>query len=254
MRISDKKYYEHYLKLVGNQIDDLLASFDCTAQSTEPEFQIHSAAVYSCNLEGNSVDFNSFMDYLSDPDKTKPYKDIQEIEDLLEAYRFAQTHSLTERHLLKCHKILSKAFLPPNKQGEYRTERGGVFGNSGTAYSAIEPELLNDKMKQFFEDLSDLLGKDLSSSAVFYHTSLIHLEFAQIHPFRDGNGRTARILEKWFLAEKLGDYIWELPSEKYYREHQTEYNANLHLGTNYYELNYDKCFKFLLMLPKALGM
>jgi Fic family protein len=33
---------------------------------------------------------------------------------------------------------------------------------------------------------------------------LIHLRLAQIHPFRDGNGRAARLIEKWFVAEKLG--------------------------------------------------
>ncbi|WP_220392957.1 Fic family protein [Chitinophaga lutea] len=33
---------------------------------------------------------------------------------------------------------------------------------------------------------------------------MIHLVFVKIHPRADGNGRSARLLEKWFLAVKLG--------------------------------------------------
>ncbi|MBL0098191.1 MAG: Fic family protein [Bacteroidetes bacterium] len=33
---------------------------------------------------------------------------------------------------------------------------------------------------------------------------MIHLVFVKIHPLNDGNGRSARLIEKWFLAQKLG--------------------------------------------------
>ncbi len=81
---------------------------------------------------------------------------------------------------------------------------------------------------------------------------MIHLKLAHIHPFRDGNGRAARLIEKWFIAEKLGNDFWKILSEKYYKEHQPEYYNNINLGVNYYELNYDKCIPFLLMLPGCL--
>ncbi|WP_394370742.1 Fic family protein [Pedobacter endophyticus] len=81
---------------------------------------------------------------------------------------------------------------------------------------------------------------------------LIHLRFAHIHPFRDGNGRAARLLEKWFLAQKLGIELWKIPSEKYYKEHQPEYYKNINLGVNFYELNYDNCLPIITMLPNSL--
>jgi Fic family protein len=73
-----------------------------------------------------------------------------------------------------------------------------------------------------------------------------------IHPFSDGNGRAARLLEKWFLAEKLGVKFWAISSEKYYKENQKDYYKNINLGVNFYELNYDKCIDFLEMLPKTI--
>jgi Fic family protein len=78
------------------------------------------------------------------------------------------------------------------------------------------------------------------------------LRFAHIHPFRDGNGRAARLIEKWLVAEKLGRDFWKMPSEEFYKKNQTKYYETINLGVTLNELNYDKCFEFLEMLPKWL--
>ena len=75
----------------------------------------------------------------------------------------------------------------------------------------------------------------------------------KIHPFNDGNGRTARLLEKWFLATLLGEKAWYIGSEHYYYKNLQAYYHNLaHVGLFYEELNYDKSIPFLLMLPNAV--
>ena len=78
------------------------------------------------------------------------------------------------------------------------------------------------------------------------------MRFAHIHPFRDGNVRAARLIEKWFVAEKLGRDFWKMPSEKFYKKNQAKYYETINLGGNFYELNYNKCIGFLEMLPKCL--
>lgn len=252
MKIIDDKYFNQYNDLIGKQIDNLTESFDFAEQTTDLGYKTQASAVYSSNIEGNSIDLNSYMNYKLSKEKFKPHKEIQEIENLILAYEFAQSNPLTEKNFLQCHKIFSKTLVIKSKQGKYRIEKVGVFGQSGLVYLAVEAEHVKDIMTEFFNDLNYLLKQDLSNARVFYYTSLIHLIFAHIHPFRDGNGRAARLLEKWFITSKLGNDFWKLSSEKYYREHQMDYYNNINLGVNYYELDYDRCLPFLMMLPKSI--
>lgn len=252
MRITERKYFDIYYKSIGNAIPKLIKGFDFSENRGGFEYLTKSSAVYSSNIEGNSIDLNSYMNYEMNKDKFKVGKEIEEIEDLIEAYEFAQKNKLNEKNLLNCHKIFSDTLLIRSKRGKYRIEPVGVFAKAGLAYLAVEPEFVEKEMKIFFQDLGELISFELDEIEVFYFASLIHLRFAHIHPFRDGNGRAARLIEKWFVAEKLGHDFWKIPSEEYYKINQTRYYETIHLGVNFYELNYDKCIGFLEMLPNCL--
>jgi len=252
MRITDRKYFETYNQIVGDEIPRLIQNFDFSENKKSFDYLTKSSAVYSSNIEGNSIDLNSYMNYELNKDKFKVGKEIEEIEDLIEAYKFAQKNNLNETNLMTCHKIFSETLLIKSKRGKYRIEQVGVFGKSGLAYMAIEPEFVEQEMKIYFQDIEVLLSSDLNEKEVFYFASLVHLKFAHIHPFRDGNGRAARLIEKWFISEKLGRDYWKIPSEEYYKANQVRYYETINLGVNYYELDYDKCLGFLEMLPNCL--
>ncbi len=252
MNITERKYFDAYLKSIGSEIPTLIQNYDFSEDKGGFDYLTKSSAVYSSNIEGNNIDLNSYMNYELNKDKFKVGKEIEEIEDLIEAYKFAQKNKLNEKNLLNCHKIFSETLLIKSKRGKYRIEQVGVFGKSGLAYMAIEPEYVEKEMKLFFKNMEELISSKLSESEVFYFASLIHLKFAHIHPFRDGNGRAARLIEKWFISEKLGHDFWKIPSEEYYKVNQAKYYETINLGVNYYELNYDKCFEFLKMLPHCL--
>ncbi len=252
MNINEKKYLKQYTKIIGSQLPEFIAKFDFSENNGDFEYLTKASAVYSSNIEGNSIDFNSYMNYELSKEKFSHAKEIEEIQNLIKAYHFAQGNKLTEDNLLTCHKIFSETLLIKSKRGHYRTEPVGVFGKSGMAYLAVEPDFVKQEMGVFFQQLKDLINSPLSAQEVFYHASFIHLRFAHVHPFKDGNGRAARLIEKWFVAEKLGQDFWKIPSEKYYKEHQSRYYENIHLGVNFYELNYDHCLNFLAMLPNCL--
>jgi Fic family protein len=108
-------------------------------------------------------------------------------------------------------------------------------------------------MEKLFADLEILLNTELTISETFFFTSMLHLVFVKIHPWNDGNGRSARLFEKWFLAQKLGYKAWFIQSEKhYYTQHQTYYDNIRLLGLEYPDLDYSKVLPFLLMLPKSI--
>jgi Fic family protein len=77
--------------------------------------------------------------------------------------------------------------------------------------------------------------------------------FVKIHPFQDGNGRTARLMEKWFLIEKIGQKVISVQLEKNYYMKINEYYSNLRkLGLEYVELDYSKSLDFLLMTVSGI--
>ena len=112
---------------------------------------------------------------------------------------------------------------------------------------------LNEELIKLFDDIEALLVADLSKAEILYFASYIHLTFVKIHPFQDGNGRSARLLEKWFLIEKLGEKATAIQLEKHYYLNLQDYYRNLkRLGVDYDFLDYDKAFEFLMMTAKGL--
>ena len=252
MRIIEDKYFPDYSEIIGNRIGQSLRAFDFSELSANFGYKTQASAVYSLNIEGNTIDPNSYITYKLSPTKVKSLKEIQEIDNLTKSYVFAQSYELTEENFLHCHRILSKTLVSYKRQGKYRNEKVVVFGQSGQVYLAIEPEHVKSAMADFFLDIESLLEQKLTAIQSLYFASFIHLKFLHIQPFFVGNGRAARLLEKWFLTQKLGNGQWSLSSEKYYKENQSDYYNNINLGVNYNELNYDNCMPFLMMLPKSI--
>jgi len=210
------------------------------------DFMLQSSAVYSSNIEGVSIDINSFVnqDNLSRFSK----KELSEVKDLVEAYDLAKSNKLNEKNFLQSHKLLSKHILSTSRQGNYRQEPVGVFGKKGLVYSGPEHFLIKNEMKQLFNIVDELIKSKLSDSEIIFWSAWLHLEIALIHPFLDGNGRSARLLEKWFISQKKGENIWFLQTENYYFENRQIYYKNLRKAENYWEVDMNRFEDFILML------
>jgi Fic family protein len=121
-------------------------------------------------------------------------------------------------------------------------------------YVAASHDIVMNELVKLFRDISILLQTDLDICKVFYSASMIHLVFVKIHPFQVVNGRTARLIEKWFLLEKLGKKANAIQLEKQYYNHRNNYYSNLKkLGIEYLDLDYSKSLDFLLLTVQSIA-
>ncbi|MFZ1592033.1 MAG: Fic family protein [Chitinophagales bacterium] len=211
------------------------------------------AAVFSSKIEGENIALDDFIKHQLhqvsyQPDYTR------KIDDLYEAYQFAASNALNFSNLKLAHSLITKHILKTHQQGVLRSGNMFVVAGSGKIeYVAAAPHLVAEYVELLFEDINFLLNTKLTFAEVLFFASMVHLVFVKIHPFNDGNGRTARLLEKWFLAEKLGAKAWFVESERYYHEHYDLYFANIRkLGLEYDQLNYLESQAFTLMLPTSI--
>jgi Fic family protein len=217
------------------------------------QFYKSVSSVYSSKIEGEDIDFDSyfkhrFMNVKFQADYTK------KTDDLYSAYDFINSNKLTLDNVIKAHSILSSNLLPKDQQGFIRTNPMFVLNsNDQIEYVAASPDCVKTELEKLFYDIDLLQNKELNSYEVFYYASLIHLVFVKIHPFQDGNGRTARLIEKWFLFEKLGEKASSIQLEKNYYQNLKEYYNNIKkLGLEYEELDYKESLDFLLMTASSL--
>jgi Fic family protein len=235
----------------------LLSKFEALkdAEISTDSFSFYTSvsSVYSSKIEGEEIELDSYIKHKKYgieflPDYTK------KIDDLYNAYTFAKTNVLNKENISHAHTLLSKHIVATPLQGKMRTQNMYVSTPDGRIeYVAVSPYELEREMEKWYSDIELLLKLELSIQEVFFFAAMIHLVFVKIHPWNDGNGRSARLIEKWFLAQKLGDKAWFITSERnYYEQHQTYYKNLRALGLEYTELDYSKALPFLLMLPNSV--
>ena len=272
-RLTDRSFFASYLGTQPALPSEYWHLFLAARKKRAGQYGLAAAAVYSSNIENIDIELDRYLaatewtvggDGLSlgemGLERFGKEKEIEEVSALKEAYGIAQRSALDEETLLDIHDAIGAPSLIRSRRGRYREERIGVGSPEGLVYMAVEPENVAAEMAKVFDDLDELMARPLSVDEAFYHAALLHVVFAHIHPFADGNGRTARLLEKWFLAHHLGADAWQIPSEHHYWTHRAQYYENLLLGINFYFLDYRSgghhgqgVIPFLTMLPDALA-
>ena len=217
------------------------------------QFYTSVSSVYSSKIEGEDIDFDSYFKYKFLNVKYKPDY-TRRADDLYRAYEYVFNNRLNLENLMKAHAILSSNLLPGSQQGKIRTNLMFVMNeHNRIEYVAAEPKILIPEIEKLFDDINLLLDNDIDEKETFYFASYIHLTFVKIHPFQDGNGRAARLLEKWFLKEKIGERVVSVPLEQnYYRNIKLYYSNIKKLGVEYPDLDYTKALDFLMMTINSL--
>lgn len=211
------------------------------------------SSVYSSKIEGEDIDFDSYFKYKFLNVNYQPNY-TRRADDLFKAYEFIFQNELTFENLQRAHGLLSANLLPLSQQGFVRTNPMFVLNSEDKIdYVAADHSKIKGELAKLFTDINFLISKELTHSEVLFFGSHIHLTFVKIHPFQDGNGRSARLLEKWFLVQKLGKKATAVQLEKNYFLNLLDYYKNLKkLGVDYELLDYGKAFDFFKMTASGL--
>ncbi len=245
---------EQYVQLVSDDLPFLFDNLKDAEISTDTfSFYTSVSAIASSRIEGEPMEVDSYLKHKMLNIEYQPNL-VQKPDDLYRAYLFAQQNELNHANFLKTHTLLAAHLLPESKQGALRSGNMVVMEhNTGRIqFEAAHAGQVKELFNLLWDDIESLKQQELTTAEVFYFASFIHLVFVNIHPFEDGNGRAARLLEKWFIAEKLGKKAWYLQSELNYYQNVNSYYKNLNrLGVFYEQLDYAKALPFLLMLAEA---
>jgi Fic family protein len=155
---------------------------------------------YSSNaLEGNSLTETETKVVIEDGITIggKPVRDHLEALGHSEAYdllfRLEKKCVISESSIKEIHRLFYYR-IDRKQAGKYRTKRVII---TGTDFLPPPPEQIPELMGAFLAALSEARGK--------YHpvefAAFIHRELVSIHPFIDGNGRTARLLMNLALLQ-----------------------------------------------------
>ncbi len=156
---------------------------------------------YSSNaLEGNSLTESETKIVLEDGITIggKPLKDHLEAIGHADAYTYLLTlvnnKTITEKDIKYLHNLLY--FRIDNKNaGTYRKNKAII---TGSKYSLPKPEQLDSLIIKFISKIDNIRKEKHPVETA----SIIHKEFVFIHPFIDGNGRTARLLMNLILLQE----------------------------------------------------
>ena len=158
---------------------------------------------YSSNaLEGNSLTLSETKVLLEDGITVggKPIRDCYEATGHAQAYDYMlQTArggplQFREEDILRLHALFYSG-IDPDRAGCYRT--GQVF-ITGTEYIPPAAEEVPGQIAELVEELNQ--KKDTLHPVLL--AAYAHRRLVDIHPFQDGNGRTARLLMNLVLVNK----------------------------------------------------
>ena len=179
---------------------------------------IHS----SLAIEANSLSFDQVKDIIDGKKVIGPQDEIQEVKNAYEAYKLIKmVNQYSIKDLKKIHGVMT--YLTVDESGEFRKGNEGVFDENGNCIHVCPPpEQVDELMKQLFKWMENNNGivRPLILSSVF------HYEFVFIHPFKDGNGRTARLWQNVILSnwEEIFEYV---PIESQIKKYQEEYYSSI---------------------------
>ncbi len=187
------------------------------AETDKTKFMISSImeeAISSSQMEGANTTRKKAKEMIQKELKPKN-KSEQMIMNNYETIQYIIQHKnddLSKEKLLYLHSLISKSTLGKSEEeGKFRDNNDIYVINYSNSEVIHTPPEFNE-LEQLISSLSDFFNVDNEKN--FIHPIIkgiiIHFMIGWIHPFTDGNGRTARAIFYWYMLKKgywLTEYL-----------------------------------------------
>ena len=175
---------------------------------------IHS----SLAIEANSLSLSQVKDVIDGKLVIGPEKEIQEVKNAYNAYlKIKEVNPYSIKDLKEIHGIMT--YLTTEESGKFRSTGEGVFDENGNCIHICPPA---NQVEELMEQLFNWMKEKKNEIHPLILSSVFHYEFVFIHPFGDGNGRTARLWQNVILSE-YEDIFEYVPIESAIKKYQDEY-------------------------------
>lgn len=151
-------------------------------------------------LEGNSLTESETKVLIEDGLTVggKPLRDMLEAVDHAKAYDYMfsllKKKEITEENILYLHKLFYRN-IDEKCAGLYRDKMVFI---TGSKYPVTKVEEIESEMREFIS----WMKRERSNYHPVLFAALLHKKFVFIHPFKDGNGRVARLLMNTLLIQE----------------------------------------------------
>lgn len=218
------------------------------------------AAHYGTALEGNDLTFNEARAVMEgrEDEVVARERDVQEVINYRSVLDFIESlkdiNNYTKDLLLQLHRLVVEKIVPPGQTGQYRTSQV-VLKNSVTGEIGFRPPQALDVPFLVDELLRWLNGDFGKKEHPVLRAGVTHYVLAAVHPFIEGNGRTARALATLVLFNEGYDIKRFFALEEYFDKHAEEYFGSLMTVSNQSPMLEDRDLTpWLEVFTQALAM
>jgi Fic family protein len=200
------------------------------------EARIHNAHS-STSIEGNRLTLEQVKALSENKEVIATEKDKKEVLNYLKALdlipEYASKKVIDTKFFLKIHETITAGTLQDNKDcGVFRNRQVFVGRHifDGTSFKEIVeymPPATKAVLRLINEFLAWLNSDKIKEINPVILAGIVHYETARIHPFIDGNGRTARLMAALILYKSGFDHRRFFALDDYYDENREAYYAAL---------------------------
>ncbi|MDD4515365.1 Fic family protein [Massilibacteroides sp.] len=243
------KFYstEYILEMLHSfdmNIGGYLGSNDFIPEQEKNRYIVNSImeeAISSSKMEGASTTRKKAKDILRKEEKPRD-KSERMIVNNYHTMQYITQHKeedLTPEKLLYIHSSITKDTLDTaEEEGAFRKNDDILVVNTSTSEAVHTPPNYKE-IPELIESICAFFNEDKTFIHPIIKGIIIHFMIAWIHPFSDGNGRTARSLFYWYLSKK-GYWLTEyLSISRIIQHNKSQYEkAYLYTENDENDLNY----------------